>query len=173
MTILIENETDIKFLFDSEKLIKDVVIKTLEFESFPYEAEVNILITDDENIRKTNMEFREIDKETDVLSFPSVDFTSPSDFSVIEEHPIYYINPENDEVILGDILISAQRVKEQAKEYGHSETREFGFLIVHSMLHLLGYDHIDEEERKIMERKQEEILFSLGIMREDFENEAN
>ena len=94
-----------------------------------------------------------------------VDYDFPSDFSYVEENPESYINPETDELLLGDIMISVDKVYEQANEYGHSREREFAFLIAHSMLHLLGYDHIDEEERKVMEEKQEAILDALGITR--------
>ena len=94
-----------------------------------------------------------------------VDYDFPSDFSYVEENQESYINPETDELLLGDIMISVDKVYEQANEYGHSREREFAFLIAHSMLHLLGYDHIDEEERKVMEEKQEAILDALGITR--------
>ena len=94
-----------------------------------------------------------------------VDYEFPSDFSCVDENPESYINPETDELLLGDIMISVDKVYEQANEYGHSPKREFAFLIAHSMLHLLGYDHIDEAERKVMEEKQEAILDALGITR--------
>ena len=118
-----------------------------------------------EEIHEANKEFRGIDRPTDVLSFPMVDYDFPSDFSYVEENQESYINPETDELLLGDIMISVDKVYEQADEYGHSRKREFAFLIAHSMLHLLGYDHIDEAERKVMEVKQEAILDALGITR--------
>lgn len=167
MTILLENESGREFSFDYENLIKAIITKTLSTESCPYETEINIVITNNEEIRQANSDFRGIDKATDVLSFPAVDFLSPSDFSVVEEAPYNYLNPENEELILGDILISIEKVFEQAKEYGHSEERELGFLIAHSTLHLLGYDHITEDDRLLMEEKQEAILQSLGIVREN------
>lgn len=165
MTILVENEANRGLDFDYEEVIKTVISKTLETENCPYETEVNVLLTGNEEIHEANKEFRGIDRPTDVLSFPMVDYDFPSDFSYVEENQESYINPETDELLLGDIMISVDKVYEQANEYGHSRKREFAFLIAHSMLHLLGYDHIDEAERKVMEVKQEAILDVLGITR--------
>ena len=165
MTILVENEAERKLDFDYEEVIEAVINKTLETENCPYETEVNVLLTGNGEIHAANKEFRGIDRPTDVLSFPMVDYECPSDFSFVDKNPESYLNPETDELLLGDIMISVDKVYEQADEYGHSRKREFAFLIAHSMLHLLGYDHIDEEERKVMEVKQEAILDALGITR--------
>jgi len=165
MTILVENEVNRELDFDYEEVIKTVISKTLETENCPYETEVNVLLTGNEEIHEANKEFRGIDRPTDVLSFPMVDYEVPSDFSCVDENPESYLNPETDELLLGDIMISVDKVYEQANEYGHSPKREFAFLIAHSMLHLLGYDHIGEAERKVMEEKQEAILDALGITR--------
>ena len=165
MTILVENEAERKLDFDYEEVIEAVINKTLETENCPYETEVNVLLTGNGEIHTANKEFRGIDRPTDVLSFPMVDYEFPSDFSFVDKNPESYLNPETDELLLGDIMISVDKVYEQADEYGHSRKREFAFLIAHSMLHLLGYDHIDEEERKVMEVKQEAILDALGITR--------
>ena len=165
MTILVENEANRGLDFDYEEVIKTVISKTLETENCPYETEVNVLLTGNEEIHEANKEFRGIDRPTDVLSFPMVDYEFPSDFSCVDKNPESYLNPETDELLLGDIMISVDKVYEQANEYGHSRKREFAFLIAHSMLHLLGYDHIDEAERKVMEVKQEAILDALGITR--------
>ena len=165
MTILVENEAERKLDFDYEEVIEAVINKTLETENCPYETEVNVLLTGNGEIHTANKEFRGIDRPTDVLSFPMVDYEFPSDFSFVDKNPESYLNPETDELLLGDIMISVDKVYEQANEYGHSRKREFAFLIAHSMLHLLGYDHIDEEERKVMEVKQEAILDALGITR--------
>lgn len=168
MTFYVDNETDFSFDFDIEKLIKDLTVKTLEYENVPYsDISLNVSFTDDENIQSVNKEFRDIDKSTDVLSFPSLDFESPSDFSFIEGNEADYFDPETDELILGDIMISIDHVILQAKEYNHSIRRETAFLITHSLLHLLGYDHIEDDERLVMETKQEEILKSLNITREN------
>ena len=165
MTILVENEVNRELDFDYEEVIKSVINKTLKTENCPYETEINVLLTGNGEIHTANKEFRGIDRPTDVLSFPMVDYEFPSDFSCVDKNPESYLNPETDELLLGDIMISVDKVYEQANEYGHSRKREFAFLIAHSMLHLLGYDHIDEEERKVMEEKQEAILDALGITR--------
>lgn len=94
------------------------------------------------------------------------DYPVPGDFSDIEERDPDAFHPETGELMFGDIIISMDKVKEQAKAYGHSNTRELAFLVAHSMLHLMGYDHMVEEERIVMERKQEEILKSCGYIRE-------
>ena len=96
--------------------------------------------------------------------FPMLDFTTPADFSFAEEDDTCF-HPESGELILGDIMICIPRMQEQAESYGHGQIREFAFLIAHSMLHLMGYDHIEPEEAKEMEQKQEEILANLGITR--------
>lgn len=165
MTILVENEAERELDFDYEEVIEAVINKTLETENCPYETEVNVLLAGNGEIHTANKEFRGIDRPTDVLSFPMVDYEFPSDFSCVDKNPESYLNPETDELLLGDIMISVDKVYEQADEYGHSRKREFAFLIAHSMLHLLGYDHIDEAERKVMEEKQEAILDALGITR--------
>lgn len=167
MTILVENEAKKELNFDYEEVIKNVVDKIIETENCPYEIEVNVLLTGNEEIHKTNKDFRDIDKPTDVLSFPMVDYTLPANFTLVDESPECYLNPETDELVLGDIMISVDKVYEQAEEYGHSHKREFAFLIAHSMLHLLGYDHIKDEERMVMETKQEIILKALGITRNE------
>ncbi|MBQ0026936.1 MAG: rRNA maturation RNase YbeY [Lachnospiraceae bacterium] len=167
MTVDIEYESETKLDFDYEEVIKKVVNAALAHEKCPYEAEVNVLLTDDEQIKELNTKFRFIEKTTDVLSFPMVDWNEPAAYYVLEDDlSDMYFDPENGELILGDIAISIQKVIEQAESYGHSRQRELGFLVAHSMLHLLGYDHIDEEERKKMEDRQEEILKGLGITRE-------
>ena len=119
---------------------------------------------DDEEIRKINSEYRGIDKSTDVLSFPFNEFEIPGNFDNIEES-VDAFNPETGELLLGDIILSTDHIKEQAIEYGHSETRELAFLVVHSMLHLMGYDHMVDEDRVIMEERQRKILELEGISR--------
>ena len=167
MTILVENEAEREPDFDYEEVIKAVIEKAVETENCPYEIEVNVLLTGNAEIQEANRNFRDIDRSTDVLSFPMVDYSSPSDFSSVNESPECYLNPETDELVLGDIMISVDKVYEQAEEYGHSSKREFAFLIAHSMLHLLGYDHMEDEERVVMETKQEAVLEALGITRNE------
>lgn len=166
MTSYVENETDEQFLFDIKKILDDVFNEVLKQEACPYEAQVNLLITDNEGIREYNKQYRNIDSPTDVLSFPMIPFTSEADFSLVEEQKADYFDPESGELVLGDIIISADKVKEQAVKFGHSEKREFAFLVAHSLLHLCGYDHMTEKEAEVMERKQEEILNRLSITRD-------
>ena len=167
MTILVENEAKRVLDFDYEEVIKNVVKRVVDTENCPYEVEVNVLLTNNEEIQEANRDFRNIDRPTDVLSFPMVDYDFPADFSLVNESPEGYLNPETDELLLGDIMISVYKVYEQAEEYGHSRKREFAFLIAHSMLHLLGYDHMEDEERVVMEAKQKAILEALGITRNE------
>lgn len=167
MTLHFEYETDIKLELDYETIISRVVEKSLDFEDCPYEVELNVILTDNHEIQKINKEFRDVDAPTDVLSFPLVDYQVPSDFSGLEEEADSYFNPETGELLLGDIIVSVEKVMGQAEEYGHSRERELGFLIAHSMLHLFGYDHMEEQERAVMEERQRLILDSLGITREN------
>lgn len=130
----------------------------------PYQ--ISLLFVNDEEIRDINLETRNIDRATDVLSFPMLDY---------EEGKVYkdiYTNFEFDEtfkdgeeLVLGDMVLSLERALEQSKEYGHSYEREVCYLVVHSILHLLGYDHMEEEEKMIMRKREEEILNKLNITR--------
>ncbi len=166
MTFYVENETNASFDFDIEQLAVMVAEKVLETEGCGYDTEIGLTITDDEGICELNSEFRGIDSPTDVLSFPNVEFDQQGDFSVVERDKNDLIDPESGRLLLGDIVINEKRVREQAAEYGHSQKREFAFLVAHSMLHLCGYDHMEEEEAKVMEAKQEKVLQSLGITRD-------
>lgn len=169
MTIDIENESNLTLFNDYEKMAVGVIEKVLEFEDCPYEVEINLLLTTNEGIQNLNNEFRHIDKTTDVLSFPLIEYLNPSDFSKIETKVEEHFNLETGELLLGDIIISVPKMIEQAKEYGHSLKREFAFLITHSMLHLLGYDHIDKKDAAVMEAKQKQILDELKIFRDNKE----
>ena len=166
MTFYIENETEEKFPFSVEDTVLSVCEAVLEEEKCPYEVQVNVVLTDNEGIRKLNRECRGIDSETDVLSFPNVDFVTEGVFDIDEKNEADYFDPDTGELILGDIMISVDRMKEQAESYGHSIRREFAFLVAHSMFHLCGYDHMEAEEAAVMEKKQEEILTELGITRD-------
>ncbi len=168
MTFYVENETEEQFEFNIEELIKSLTLKVLETESVPFkDVTLNVTFTDDESIREINRDFREIDKATDVLSFPAIDFPSAADFSLVEEGSPDYFDPDTKELILGDIMISLERAHAQAEEYGHSFKREIAFLITHSLLRLIGYDHMTDEERTVMEGKQEAVLQALNITREN------
>lgn len=164
MTLYFEDEGELKLDLPCEELARTVIEAALDYEECPYEAEVNLLLTTNEEIQKMNAEFREIDRATDVLSFPMVDYEEPGEFEFLEEADEYF-HPETGELMLGDIVISKEKVLSQSEEYGHSPRREYAFLIAHSMLHLMGYDHMEEEERLCMEAKQRDILDRLNILR--------
>lgn len=164
MTIQIDYEAKDILEFDYEDVIMKVINESMDYEECPYEGEVNVVITDNEGIAQVNKEFRGLDKPTDVLSFPMVEYTTPGNFEDLEEYDDYF-HPETGELLLGDIMISVDKVREQAESYGHSLERELGFLVAHSMLHLFGYDHMEEEERVVMEQKQAEILQGLKLIR--------
>ena len=167
MTINIEYEAGKKLGLPWREIIEEIVEAALDYENCPYEAEVNVVLTDNQCVREINREYRGIDSPTDVLSFPMVEYETPSDFRHVEEMFADCFNPETGELMLGDIIISADKVMEQAKKYGHSPKRELAFLIAHSMFHLCGYDHMTEKEAQIMEQKQEKLLTRLGITREN------
>ncbi len=139
-------------------MIRRVINFSLEYENFQVEAEVSVTLTDNKGIRALNRDFRNIDRETDVLSFPLLEDAPPQSEEEAE--------PPEQKLPLGDIVISLEKAREQAVQYGHSFEREVAFLCVHSVLHLLGYDHeTGEEDEKQMFFKQEEILRILGIER--------
>ncbi len=165
MTSYVENETDVEFPFNIQEILEKIMEAVMEMEQCPYETCVNLLLTNNEGIREYNREYRSIDKETDVLSFPNIDFEKEGDFGGVSESEADYFDPDSGELILGDIIISADRTFKQAEEYGHSVLREFAFLTTHSMFHLCGYDHMEEEEAHVMEKKQEEVLSKLHIGR--------
>ena len=166
MTSYVENETEVLFDFDVQEILDVVMTEVLDMEKCPYEAQVNLLLTDNEGIRGYNKEYRGIDNPTDVLSFPMIEFEKEADFSVVEETQAAYFEPDSGELMLGDIIISVDKVMEQAEKFGHSQKREFAFLTAHSLLHLCGYDHMTEEEAGVMEEKQEAVLSKLGITRD-------
>ena len=163
--IYIDNKYKKPIEIDYQDIASKVIEEAEDFVDCPYNCEVNLLITDNEEIQTLNKEARDIDSPTDVLSFPSIEYKAPADFSNIEEDDFNF-NPESGELVLGDIVISYDKVIEQSKEYNHSEIREFAFLVAHSMLHLFGYDHINDEDRKTMETEQESILNNLNYRRD-------
>ncbi len=133
-------------------LIRKACTATLVEEDFLESAEINVTIVDDAEIKKINKEFRDIDNATDVLSFP------------LGENGEYDINPENNAFMLGDVVISIEHAMAQADLYGHGFEREIAFLTIHSVLHLLGYDHVNGGiEKTIMREKEEKILDNLGL----------
>lgn len=165
MTLIFEDETEETHLFDRERTAREVIEAALDYVSCPYEAQINLLLTDDEEIARVNQEFRQINRPTDVLSFPAIEYSEAGNFEHLEERQECF-DPESGELILGDMMLSMERVCAQAKEFGHSMRREYAFLIAHSMLHLFGFDHMEDNERSQMETMQEEILQNINITRE-------
>ena len=151
------NYNAISELPNEEKLIKEVVSRVLEEEKVLPEVDVYITLTNNEEIHKINKEYRDVDRPTDVLSFPMYETDEIAGLK----------NDTDDEIekILGDIIVSIEKVREQAEEYGHSFERELAYLVTHGMLHLLGYDHMIEEEKAVMRKREEEILETLNITR--------
>ena len=149
MNLIISNETNEKI--DMDEKLKSVVKTVLESEGLPLEYEVSITFVDIDEIHKLNKEFRNVDRPTDVLSFPM-----DEDFSI-----------EGVDTMLGDIVISMDIAKEQAKDFGHSLDREIMYLTAHSMLHLLGYDHMDESEKTEMRAREKEVMKILGVFKND------
>lgn len=166
MTVYLDNEVEARFGFDWEETASQVAEAVLLAEGCPYEASVSILLTDSEGIRQLNRDFRAVDAPTDVLSFPNIEYETPADFGGVEECAADCFEPDTGELLLGDILINVDKVREQAKSYGHSEKRELAFLVAHSMFHLLGYDHEAADEAAAMEEKQENVLRELEMTRE-------
>lgn len=164
MTLIFEEEGELKLDLPCEELATKVIEAALDYEGCPYEIEVNLLLTMNAEIQEMNQNFRQIDRPTDVLSFPMIEYEKAGDFDFLE-NAVDAFHPESGELMLGDIVISKEKVISQAEEYGHSVEREYAFLIAHSMLHLFGYDHMEEEERIVMEAKQTEILEQLQILR--------
>ncbi|QNM05843.1 rRNA maturation RNase YbeY [Qiania dongpingensis] len=167
MTCDISYEAREPFEIPYEDIVRRVVDAALIQESCPYESEVSVTLTDAEEVRRINREFRGIDKTTDVLSFPMAEYDSPADFDFLEEESAFdCFNPETGELLLGDIILSVDKIREQAAAYGHSLTRELAFLTAHSMLHLMGYDHMEEKDRILMEERQRLLMEALDIPRE-------
>ena len=135
-------------------IIKKCIESTLDAEGVTASCEINVLITNDKGIHAINKASRDIDRPTDVLSFPMFTLEPGNPPEDWEE----YMDPESDLVPLGDMCISLQRAEAQAKEFGHSAKREVGYLTIHSMLHLLGYDHLDEGPQKRLMRSREEAI---------------
>lgn len=156
MTLLIDNRTNFELTDEIKETLEKVCLKSLQYEEFNEDCEISLSIVTNDEIHDINKQFRNIDSPTDVLSFPQLTFEEGEEADV----------NENGEIVLGDIIISIDRAKEQAEEYGHSLKRELAFLSVHSMLHLMGYDHMVPEEEEDMFLRQKEILIEAGIPRE-------
>ncbi len=152
MTVVITNEQDkMEIPADWEQKINEVAAICLREEQIPEEAEIDLLFVDNEAIREMNREYRGKDSATDVLSFPMYEPDEEID--------------DEDEILFGDIVISLERAQEQCEEYGHSLEREVMYLLVHGLLHLSGYDHIEEDEKKVMRAQEEKLLAVIGAIR--------
>ena len=165
MTIYVEDQGEYDFSFSVKEQLDRLVSHVTEYVGCPYEPEVSVTLVTKEEIHRLNQEFRQVDRPTDVLSFPMMEYDKPADFDGMAFQSSLTTNPESGEMVLGDIVLCSQVVCEQAEEYGHSIWREFSFLVVHSLLHLFGYDHIEERERRVMEEEQKHIMEQLQIRR--------
>ena len=154
MTVYYDYSAETKLHIPYKKITERVIEAVLKDRSVESACEVSVSVVDNDRIRSINKEFRNIDRSTDVLSFP---MNEPFDYTEF--------NPVSGELSLGDVVISAEKVISQAEEYGHTRTREYAFLICHSILHLLGYDHMEDDEREEMEELQRNILSGLGYKR--------
>ena len=153
----------------TEELVKELE-HTIEFalkeEEVNIPFEISLLFVDNDEIREINNETRNIDKETDVLSFPMLDYPKDRVFKdVYKNYEFDETYMDGEELVLGDIVLSLEKALEQSNEYNHSFKREASYLVVHSVLHLLGYDHMEEDEKKVMRKREEEILGELDIKR--------
>lgn len=156
---VLENESGERVCDEQIQELLRVCETVMESEQCNFDAEISLTFTDNEGIRTINNEFRGIDNATDVLSFPMLEFDDDETDAEFET--------ENGMVLLGDIVISVERAREQAEQLNHSLRRELAFLTAHSMLHLLGYDHVDDEEgEKLMIEKQNNVLTALGLTRD-------
>ena len=163
MTLLIDNQQS--KTEDFQSFFEEVLDKTLEFLNLQTQVEVSLLLVDNEEIQHLNRNYRGIDNATDVLSFPMLDL-DPSDKEDWLEEFEGSVTADDQQVVLGDIVISVEKAEEQAKEYGHGLKRELGFLLIHGVLHLLGYDHEKgESEEQAMNAIQDEILEELSLLR--------
>ncbi|MBQ9783027.1 MAG: rRNA maturation RNase YbeY [Clostridia bacterium] len=153
MLYFTNDQDTVSVTYGLKRLLRRAVVETLAYEGFHNPCQVSLTFTDNEGIRMLNRDYRQIDRETDVLSFPLTDFEGS------EEPPA-----DEPQAMLGDIVLSLEKAQSQAEEYGHSFEREAAFLCVHSMLHLLGYDHVNSEEEDLeMRRRQREILSRMGL----------
>lgn len=152
---------------DFQKTIEEVILTALKEELVDKSCEISVVFVDNDSIKEINKETRDIDRETDVLSFPMLDYPKGKVYKDV------YLNYNFDasffnegELVLGDVVLSLEKAKEQSEDFNHSFTRECCYLVVHSILHLLGYDHMEEDEKKIMREREESILGKLNITRE-------
>ena len=144
---------------DLDEIVIKCANEALKAENVDFDAEISVTLTDNDGIRKINAEFRNKDVETDVLSFPQFDFETPA---IFDEDELFL---DEGAVPIGDIVLSRDKIIEQAESFGHSIEREAAYLTVHSLMHLLGYDHMEEDEKSIMRQHEEAVLEALGYLR--------
>ncbi len=165
MTVYFEDEAMLTFEFDLERQLEQIISFVRDHVNCPYDLEVSVTMVDKATIQEVNARFRDLSRPTDVLRFPMAEYDKPADFDGPAFCGSHTVDPDTNELVLGDMMLCSEVIKEQAKEYGHSEMREFSFLVVHSMLHLFGYDHILDRDRMEMEEEQRTIMNALGIRR--------
>ncbi|WP_461612673.1 rRNA maturation RNase YbeY [Clostridium sp. Marseille-QA1073] len=165
--IFLDNRQDkIEMAEELENKIKDIIEYTLKEEGVNIPFEISIIFIDNEEIRKINKEQRDIDKATDVLSFPMLDYEDGKVFKEMYlDYEFDFCDLNEGNLVLGDMALSLEKAAEQAEEYGHSFIREVMYLVVHSILHLLGYDHMEENDKVLMRKREEEILNKFNINR--------
>jgi len=166
--ILIDNrQNKIEVNDEIDNAVKDIVDYTLREEKVNVDYEISIIFVDNSEIRTLNKEFRNIDRETDVLSFPMLDYPKDRVYKEVYDDCSFDVSYlDEGKLVLGDMALSLEKAKEQSEEYGHSFLREVCYLTVHSILHLLGYDHMEEQEKSIMRNREEEILTAFNITRD-------
>ncbi|MFR9239893.1 MAG: rRNA maturation RNase YbeY [Clostridium baratii] len=165
--IYVDNRQEkIKIDKEFQNKLEEVINFALKEEEVTVKAEISMLFVDNEEIREINNDTRGIDRATDVLSFPMLDYEDKKVFKeMYKDKEFNETFMDGEELVLGDIVLSLERTLEQSEEYNHSFTREACYLVVHSVLHLLGYDHMEDEDKKIMRKREEEILGKLDITR--------
>lgn len=160
VNVIIEYDVNPIEEINLEEIVKKCAEKAFELENVGFDTEISVTLTNNDGIRRINAEYRNIDSETDVLSFPQFDFETPSQF---DEDELFL---DEGAVMLGDIVLSKDKIFEQAEEYGHGVVRETAYLTVHSLMHLLGYDHMTDDEKSVMRSHEEAVLSALGYTRE-------
>ena len=165
--IYVDNRQEkIKIDEEFQNKLEEVINFALKEEEVTVPTEISMLFVDNEEIREINNDTRGIDRATDVLSFPMLDYEDKKVFKeMYKDKEFNEIFMDGEELVLGDIVLSLERALEQSEEYNHSFTREACYLVVHSVLHLLGYDHMEDEDKKVMRKREEEILGKLDITR--------
>lgn len=166
MIYIINNQNEVNISEEQTLILQNTINKSLEQEKVTIPFEISLVFVNNQEIREINKQNRNIDKETDVLSFPMLSY--PKDKVYKDVYADYEFDQtflDDDKLILGDIVLSLEKALEQSKEYNHPFIREASYLVVHSVLHLLGYDHMEENEKNIMRKREEEILNQLNLSR--------